>query len=401
MSTYEYVAWDGSGNCREGVHQASCEEEVLSYLRQGLLTPVSVREVAPAVKQKKKSAVRHKRVTSVELSTFCWQLSTMLSGGLSITTAIETIADEIQNDYFSGVLREISAGLEQGRSMTECVRDYPRVFNNLSSAIIMAGDTSGSLADSLQRLAEYYDSKDKLSRKVKGALAYPIFVLCFIMVVIVVLMTLIIPRFTQMFKEFNGTLPAFTRAFMAVYEGLMQNSPFIVIGLILASAAFLMYRKTPKGRLHLCAISLKLPMVGKIQLMAFVATFCKTLSTLISAGVPLLDAFQILAGMTNNDLIRKGVLDTREKMVAGVNISASMQEASFFPAVAVKMAQIGENSGSLASVLLKTSEYYEKKVDALVSMMLGILEPALIIVVGGIVLVVILAMYLPIFSMSV
>ncbi|HOK94840.1 MAG TPA: type II secretion system F family protein [Anaerohalosphaeraceae bacterium] len=135
--------------------------------------------------------------------------------------------------------------------------------------------------------------------------------------------------------------------------------------------------------------------------MAFVASFCKTLSTLIGAGVPLLDAFGILAEMTNNDLLRKGVLDTRDKMVEGVSISQSMEQIGFFPGVAVKMAQIGENSGSLSSVMEKTAEYYEKKVDSLVSLMLGMLEPVLIITVGAIVLVVILAMYLPIFSLSV
>jgi type IV pilus assembly protein PilC len=401
MSTFEYVAWDGSGNCREGVRQASSEDEVLSYLRQELLTPVSVREIAGVPKQKKKAAVRYRRVKSADLSTFCWQLSTMLSGGLGITTAIETIAEEIQNEYFSKVLQEIAAGLEQGRSMTECVQDHPKVFNKLSAAMIMAGDTSGSLTESLQRLADYYESKDKLSRKMKGALAYPIFVVSFIMVVITVLMTLIIPRFATMFKEFNGTLPVFTRAFMTFYHVIMSHSPFIIAGLVLSIFAILLYGKTPTGHRNLCRISLQLPLLGKIQLMAFVATFCKTLSTLISAGVPLLDAFQILAGMTNNDLMRQGVLDTREKMEAGVSISTSMEEVGFFPGVAVKMAQIGENSGSLSSVLQKTSEYYEKKVDSLVSMMLGILEPALIIIVGGIVLVVILAMYLPIFSMSV
>lgn len=400
MSTFEYVAWDESGNCREGVHQAAGEEEVLSYLRQERLTPVSVTETATQ-KHEKKSAVGYKRVRSPDLSTFCWQLSTMLAGGLPITSAIETIAEEMPNPYFGYVLREMANGLEQGRSMTECIRENPRVFSKLCSAIIMAGETSGSLTASLQRLAEHYESKDKLARKVKGALAYPIFVVSFIIIIVIVLMTLIIPRFSTMFEQFNGKLPAFTRGFMAVYYALMHNSPFIIVGAVAAVIGVVLYGKTEKGHRHLCKLSLKAPIFGKIQLMAFVATFCKTLSTLITAGVPLLDAFQILAGMTNNDLLRQGVLDTREKMSAGVSISGSMQEVGFFPGVAIKMAQIGENSGSLGSVMEKTSEYYEKKVDGLVSMMLGLLEPFLIISVGAIVLVVILAMYLPIFSMSV
>jgi len=400
MKTFEYVAWDYSGNCQEVVRQAASQEELLSFLRSQELTPAVITEVVGSV-QEKTAPVRYKKVKSVELATFCWQLSTMLSGGLSITSAIQTIADEISNPYFEDVLKSIGEKIEKGMSLTDCVKQYPKVFSKLCCAIIMAGETGGSLAVALERLAEHYENKDKLARKVKGAMAYPAFVVGFIVLIVIVLMTLIIPRFTTMFKEFNGELPAFTRGFMAVYDAIAHNALYIVFGLVAAGIGLSLYARTRRGHLHFCKISLSLPIFGKILLMAFVASFCKTLSTLIGAGVPLLDAFGILAEMTNNDLLRKGVLDTRDKMVEGVSISQSMEQIGFFPGVAVKMAQIGENSGSLSSVMEKTAEYYEKKVDSLVSLMLGMLEPVLIITVGAIVLVVILAMYLPIFSLSV
>jgi type IV pilus assembly protein PilC len=232
-------------------------------------------------------------------------------------------------------------------------------------------------------------------------MAYPMFVVSFIVVIVIVLMTLIIPRFSLMFEEFNGELPAFTRGFMAVYDGIVSNIIYILVGAAGLVLGAITYGKTKKGHEKFCQLTLSVPIFGKIILMAFVAMFCKTLGTLIGAGVSLLDAFSILADMTNNELLRRGVLETREKMVEGKNISQSMEEVGLFPGVAIKMAQIGENSGSLSSVMEKTSEYYEKKVDTLVSLMLGMLEPILIITVGGIVLVVILAMYLPIFSMKV
>jgi type IV pilus assembly protein PilC len=325
----------------------------------------------------------------------------MLSGGLSITSAIQTIGDEMPNPYFEHLLKTMADKIEKGMSLTDCVRHYPKVFGKLCCAIIMAGETGGSLVTALERLAEHYENRDKLIRKVRGAMAYPAFVVGFIVLIVVVLMTLIVPRFATMFEEFNGELPAFTRAFMALYEGLASNVLFILIGTAAIVVSLIVYGKTKKGHTHYCKLTLSAPIFGKIVLMAFVAMFCKTLSTLIGAGVSLLDAFQILAEMTNNDLLREGVLQTREKMVEGKNISKSMEEVGFFPGVAIKMAQIGENSGSLSSVMEKTSEYYEKKVDSLVSMMLGMLEPVLIITVGAIVLVVILAMYLPIFSLSV
>ena len=400
MSTFAFVAWDEAGTCQEGTLQAATEEELLDLLRGQQLTPVSVTKVH-TFQEKTKRSTPYKKVKSAELSTFCWQLSTMLAGGLPITTAIQTISEEIGNPYFECVLQDIAGNLEGGMALTDCVKEYPKVFSKLGCAIIMAGESSGSLTESLQRLAEHYESRDALAKKVRGALMYPAFVVAFIVVIVVVLMTLIIPRFTTMFEQFNGELPAFTRGFMAVYDTLMSNSLFILGGAVAGFIGISFYGKTKKGHENLCKLMLKAPLFGKIILMAFVAMFCKTLSTLIAAGVPVLDAFQILAGMTSNDVLRDGVLSTREKMVEGISVSRSMEQVGFFPGVAVKMTQIGENSGSLSSVMEKTSEYYEKKVDSLVSALLGMLEPVLIIVVGGIVLVVILAMYLPIFSMSV
>jgi type IV pilus assembly protein PilC len=396
MKTFEYVAWDHLGNCKEGVRQAPSQDELLSHLRAEELTPAVINEVV-GNPSKKTAEVRYRKVKSVELATFCWQLNTMLSGGLSITSAIQTIADEIANPYFEYILKNMARQIEKGMSFTDCVRQYPKVFGKLCCAIIMAGETGGSLTSSLERLAEHYENRDKLIRKVRGAMAYPAFVVVFIIAIVIVLMTLIIPRFSMMFEEFNGELPAFTRGFMAVYDAIAQHTLHIIIvtaGLVLGLIG---YTKTKTGHEKFCRFMLSVPIFGKIILMSFVSMFCKTLGTLIGAGVSLLDAFGILAEMTNNDILRRGVLQTKEKMAEGKNISQSMEEVGFFPGVAIKMAQIGENSGALGSVMEKTSEYYEKKVDTLVSMMLGMLEPALIITVGGIVLIVILAMYLPIF----
>ena len=400
MKIFEYVAWDQSGNCKEGVCQATSQDDLLTRLRSENLTVVEATEVVSA-RQGKKSQIPYKKVKAQDLATFCWQLNTMLAGGLSITGAIETIADEITNPYFEYILKKMSGQIEKGMSFTDGVRQYPKVFSKLACAIIMAGETGGSLTDSLERLAEHYENRDKLIRKVRGAMAYPCFVVGFVILIVIALMTLIIPRFSLMFEEFNSELPAFTRGFMAIYDGIIHYA--LHIGVITAALVIglTMYGKTKKGHEKFCQFALSVPVFGKIILMSFVAMFCKTLGTLIGAGVSVLDAFNILAEMTNNDLLRQGVLDTRGKMAEGKNISQSMDEVGFFPGVAIKMAQIGENSGSLAAVMGKTAEYYEKKVDGLVSLMLGMLEPILIITVGGIVLVVILAMYLPIFSMSV
>lgn len=399
MNTYEYVAWDQAGECKQGIKSAASEEQILTMLRDEQLTPVSVSEVI--VKSKNgKGSLKGSRVKSHDLSAFCWQLGTMIGGGLPITTAILTIADEMPNRSFERVCKDIAGQLERGESLADSVAVHEKVFGRLGCAMIMAGESSGSLTSSLQRLAEYYENRDKLVRKVRGALAYPLFVIGFIVVIITVMMTLIIPRFSLMFEELGDKLPAFTRVFMAVYSGLMHNSPFILVALTAVVIGLIAYSKTKVGHKNMCRLMLKIPMFGKILLMAFVATFCKTLGTLIGSGVSVIDAFTILAGMTTNDVLTQGVLDTRDRLMKGINISQSMETAGFFPGVAVKMVRIGEESGSLSSVLEKTSEYYARKVELLISSLLGLLEPILIVAVGAIVLVVLLAMYLPIFSMS-
>ncbi len=400
MGNFEFVAWDQNGARHAGFKQANTEQDVIGLLRHEGLTPVSVVPVAAPSVAKKRTTVRYRRVKAQTLAAFCWQLGTMLEGGLPITVAIETVASEMENPYFEDVLRDIALQLENGMPISECIKAYPRVFNTLSYAMIQAGESSGSLNLALERLTRYYENKDKLVRKVKGALAYPIFVVVFVILIVTALMTFIIPRFTVMFDEMDGELPVFTRGFMCVYDVIMANAPFIIVGGIGITAAVVLYSKTSGGHYRLCHLGLKMPIFGKIKIQAFVAIFCRTLSTLISAGVPILDAFDILANMTNNDVFKIGVLETRERLVEGASVSASMSAGEFFPGVAVKMAHIGEQSGSLPDVLEKASEYYEKKVDTLVSAMLGLMEPILIVSVGSIVLLVVLAMYMPIFTMG-
>jgi len=402
MNNYQFTAWDQAGNKLEGLKQATREEDVINDLRNQGFIPVSISQTTGSRSKKKtgQPSVRYKKVKAQALSTFCWQLGTMLDGGLGITTAMETIASEIENRYFGHILKSISTQIESGTPLSECIQRYPKVFNNLCVAMIQAGESGGSMCYSLQKLSEYYANKDKLARKVKSALSYPIFVVGFVILIVIAMMTFIIPRFTSMFDQMQGELPAFTRGFMYVYDSLMVNSPYIVIGIIAIVSSIVLYGKTKNGRYRLCHLGLRIPLFGKIKLQAFVSVFCRTLSTLTASGVPMLEAFSILANMTDNDVLKEGIIATKEKLVEGSSISASMSMNDIFPDVAIKMTQIGEQSGSLSAVMEKTSEYYERKVDYMVTSMLSLMEPILIVSVGSIVLLVILAMYLPIFTMG-
>jgi type IV pilus assembly protein PilC len=399
MKTFKYTGCDSVGSRKEGLTQANSANDIIAWLRERGLTPVCVQEIVEAVKQVPKKQ-RRRRIKSADVAALCWQLTTMVEGGIPITTAIETISSDIENLQLQGVLHQILDKMRSGENFSGGIAEFPKVFDQLSRAIVLAGETGGNLPGALKRVAEHFDSRDRLAKKVKGAMAYPIFVLCFIILVVTGIMTFIIPRFRAIFDQFGGKLPAFTQAFMGFYDFIRFNIIYIIGSVFLIAFAGVFISKTTKGHYLYSKMALRIPLLGKIFSQAFIAGFCKTMATLLAAGVSVLEVFDILATMTKNDVMRDAVICSREHIVQGSNVSLSLASAGFFPNMVVKMVQVGEESGSLPQVLERTSDYYERKVDAAIGTILGLLEPIMIVTVGGIVLVVILALYLPIFSMG-
>jgi len=399
MQSYKYIARDLSGVRKEGFRQAVSPNDVLAYLREQGLTAVSVSEISASVRQGRRVSHR-KRIKSSELSALCWQLTTMVEGGIPITTALDTISEDIENLYLQEILRQILERMERGETFSDSMSEFPKVFNRLSCAMVLAGETGGTMPESLRRLAEYFDSRDKLTKKVKGAMAYPVFVVTFIIVIAVFIMAFIVPRFSVIFDQFGGELPAFTRGFMGVYDMLRLNLVYIIGFILLLIISGVLISRTRKGHYLFCRIALGVPLLGKVISQAFVVMFCKTMATLLAAGVSVLEVFDILSAMTDNDIIKDAIICTKERVVGGSNISMGMAESGFFPNMVVKMMQVGEESGSLSKVLNRTADYYERKVDSMITTLMSLLEPIMIVAVGGIVLTVVLALYLPIFSMG-
>jgi len=324
----------------------------------------------------------------------------MLEGGIPVATALDTIAEDTENSNLQHVLQQLSEKVKKGQPLSESIAEFPKVFNRLSCAMVLAGETGGNLAGAMGKLAEYFDTRDKLARKVKGAMVYPVFVLSFIVLIVIFIMAFIIPRFRIIFKQIGGDLPAFTRGFMGFYDILHYNLPYIIGFVIFLVVIAVLTNKTEKGHYLFSRITLAMPLFGKVFRQAFVTTFCKTMSTLIAAGVSVLEVLDILSGMTDNDIIKSAIIRTREHIVEGSNVSSSMDSVGFFPNMVIKMIRVGEESGSLPTVLERTGVHYERKVDSTITIMTSMLEPIMIVTVGVIVLVVVLALYLPIFTMS-
>lgn len=399
MKSYKYIARDSSGTRKDGLTQAACTNDVLSWLRQQSLTPVSVNEISTAAKEKRIRSGR-KRIKAADLAALCSQLTTMLEGGIPITSALSIVAEDIENSQLQQVLKQVAERMQKGEPFSESMAKFPRVFNQLACAIVLAGEIGGNLAGALQRLADYFENRDKLISKVRSAISYPIFMFTFIVLLVIFIMTFIIPRFRSIFAELGNDLPAFTKAFMMFYDGLRNNILYIIGMFILLIISVVIISKTKKGHSAFCRIALSLPLLGKMLSQAFVVMFCRTMATLLAAGVSVLEVFDILSSMTRNDIIKSAIIRTKEHIVGGSDVSLSMSVAGFFPNMVVKMVQVGEESGSLSTVLEKTAHYYERKVDATITLVMSLLEPMMIVTVGAIVMVIVLALYLPIFSMS-
>ncbi|MGA1980460.1 MAG: type II secretion system F family protein [Sedimentisphaerales bacterium] len=399
MKNYKYIVRDSSGQRKEGLKEAACSNDLLGWLREQGFTPVSVNEVAVGAKKTRRMALR-RRIKSADAASLCWQLTTMVEGGIAIPAALETLTGDIENLHLREVLQQILEKMRRGETFSASVSEFPEVFNRLACAMILAGETGGNLPEVLRRLAEHFDSRDKLTKKVKGAMVYPIFVIGFIVAIVIFIMAFIIPRFRVIFDQIGGKLPAFTRGFMGFYDILHHNLLYIIGSVLLLIVSMVVTSKTKKGHYLFSKIVLAAPLFGKLIKQSFVATFCRTMSSLVSTGVSVLDVFDILSGMTDNDIIKSAITRTRECVVGGLKISSSMAAVGFFPNMVIKMIQVGEESGSLATVLERTSDHYERKVDSTITVMTSMLEPIMIVSVGAIVLVVVLALYLPIFTMS-
>jgi type IV pilus assembly protein PilC len=400
MGAYKYIARDYNGNRKEGIKQASTAGDVLSWLREEGYTPISVDTMQAKVQQSRVARGRKRRIKSADLAALCWQLTTMVEGGIPITSALETISEDVDNLSLRRVLEDVLEKMHRGLPFSEALAEHPKIFNRLVVAMVSAGESSGALPQTLKSLAEYFDGRDDLQRKIVSAMAYPIFTLVFIVAIVVFIMAFIIPRFQAIFDMFGGELPAFTRGFMSFYDMLRFNVHYIIGGVLLIGISAVLINKTRKGHYFFCATALKLPLMGRVLSQGFVAIFCRTMGTLIGAGVSVLEVFDILADMTNNDIISSAIARTRSNIVEGANLSVSLASSGFFPNLVVKMMQVGEESGSLSRVLERTANYYERKVDSTVKTLISLMEPIMIVTVGSIVLVIVLALYMPIFTMK-
>ncbi len=397
MAEFVWEARARTGEVRKGMMEAESEDAVNQRLRGQQLQPTKVKKKGREISFQLGTGVGTK-----DIVTFTRLFATMIDAGLPIVQCLDILQGQTDNKHFAVVLRDVKASVEQGATFSDSLRRHPKVFDHLYVNLVQAGEVGGILDTILSRLAIYIEKAMKLKRQVRGAMAYPSIVIVVFILVLCILLIFVIPGFETMFKDFGAKdeLPALTKMVMAVSRGVVSNGLFFLMGLIGSVVGVTYTYRTPRGRKFIDRLLLRLPILGDVLRKIAVARFTRTLGTLLTSGVPILDALEIVAKTAGNVIVEEAIMYSRQKISEGKNMAQPLLETNVFPSMVVQMVGVGEQTGALDTMLNKIADFYEEEVDVAVSALTSMIEPAMMVGVGGTVGVVLIAMYLPIFSIA-
>ena len=402
MPTFAYAGRTRGGETVSGERVADNADAAVAALRrdQILVTRIApTKEKAGAVAASLTKGKLGKKVNPKNLAVFVRQFSVMIDAGLPLVQCLEILGTQEEDKNFSETILATRSDVESGASLADAMKKHPKSFDPLFTNMIAAGEAGGILDTILKRLATYIEKSVKLKGQVKSAMVYPVAVIVIAVVVVGVILWKVIPTFAALFAGLGAQLPLPTRIVIYLSDFLVNFMPFIIVGIGATGYAFKSYYGTPGGKHQIDKITLKLPVLGLLMRKIAVARFCRTLSTLLSSGVPILDGLDITARTSGNVIIEEAILQTRKSIERGETISAPLKETGVFPPMVTQMIAVGETTGALDTMLSKIADFYEEEVDTAVAGLLTLLEPIMIAFLGGIVGGIVIAMYLPIFDL--
>jgi type IV pilus assembly protein PilC len=398
MATYAFKALDLAGATTKGEMEAGDKQAVAAQLRSKGLIVVDIEEQAPA--NAGDILARFKRVKADELVIATRQLATMVNSGMSLLRALYIIEEQTENDKLREIWIDVRKDVEAGLALSDALRKHPDIFNDLYVAMVEAGETGGILDSTLLRVADQLEKDAALKRQIKAAMMYPSLIGGFAFVVLFALVAFLVPVFEKIFKDFGGELPAITK-FTVWLSHLFTERFYVLFGVVFAVVwLFRYWKNSERGRMQWDRLKLKFPMkIGDIVQKVALARFSRTFSGLIAAGVPMLEAIDITGKTSGNKVIEKAMNEVRDSVKKGGSLTAPMMDVpEAFPVMVTQMIAVGEETGALETMMTKVAEFYEEQVAAAVKALTSILEPIMIVAVGGIVGFIVIAMYLPMFK---
>jgi type IV pilus assembly protein PilC len=398
MPIYEWQGKTLKGETRTGVSRAESEPMLRALLRRdGVIVTKSAVKKETARKEKYNPK---KKISAMNVVLFTRQLSTMITSGLPLVQALDILANQIEDKDLRGIVREIKEKIESGSRFADALRDYPQCFDALYVNLVVAGEEGGMLDTVLSRLAVYMEKSVKLIKKVKSAMIYPISIIVVAIGVVMILLIFVIPVFEGMFKEMGGSLPAPTQIVVNLSRFVKATIHYMIGALIIAVFLFRRYYKTDSGRRKIDRLILKVPLFGVLAIKASVARVTRTLATLLSSGVAILESLVIVAKVAGNKVVEEALIVARARISEGKSMSEPLQESGVFPPMVVQMIQVGESTGALDNMLNKVADFYEEDVDNLVTNLTAMMEPMIMMFLGVVLGGLIIAMYLPIFKLG-
>ena len=398
MPVYQWVGTNKKKETRKGEMQAANEAVVRSNLVRLRITPTKI-------KKKPKDLFENvswlqPKVREKDIILFARQFSTMIDAGLPIIQCLEILHNQQNNKTFKRMIKEIKEKVEGGATLAEALKRFPKHFDDLFVNMIAAGEAGGILDAILRRLAAYMEKAAKLKSQVKGAMTYPIVTLIIAVVVLAVILVFVIPVFEEMFADFGGELPVPTQIVVTASEIAKSKILYIIIGLVIFAFAFRKAYKTEKGQDIVDDLLLKIPVFGELLRKVAVAKFTRTMGTMLSSGVAILEALDIVAKTAGNRTIEKAVYDVRSGIAEGRTMADPLLESGVFPAMVCQMISVGESTGALDAMLEKIADFYDEEVDQAVENMTALIEPFMLVFLGTTIGGLVVAMYLPIFKMA-
>ena len=408
MAIFNYLTKDSEGNRKEGEIRADSLDGAIQKLTSNGQMVISLKEtddtfdfLGPFLDEIQLSIEKAKnRVPLSNIVFFTRQLATMFSAGLTLERAIQSLGAEEKHRKFKKVLTSVSENIRKGLNLSESLARHPGVFNTLFIAMVKAGEVSGNLNEILEQLSSYLENLDDTRRKVKSAMNYPIFMILFLIAMLMVMLLVIIPKFSQVYSQLGAGLPAATRQMIDLSNWFGANVGFLAFMIFLSFSTLWLISKTQRGGFTLDTIKLKIPVFGALIEQSILNKFCKTFGILIGAGVPVLETTALLRKVVDNRVYAKAIDDASDLIRDGYNISTALRRTEVFPSILLQLASTGEDTGELDDLLDRAADYYQKQVDALVERMTTLIEPLLILLVGGIIALMVVLTYLPVFHLG-
>ena len=397
MPVYKWEGKTAKGAVKKGEMEGPSEAAVRIHLRQQNIIPT---KISSKGKEIHIPSPFKKKVKQKSVAIFTRQLATMIDAGLPLVQSLEILSSQQETKTFKDVLRGIKEDVEGGSTFAGALKKHPATFNELYTNLVVAGEEGGILDNILNRLASYIEKSEALKKKVKSALVYPATIVAVAVIVVMILMIFVIPIFEQMFKSAGNALPLPTLIVVAISNMVKKYILIFIPALILFFYLFKKYYQTQNGKAVIDRILLKLPVFGLLIRKIAVARFSRTLGTLVSSGVPILDGLTIVSRTAGNKTIETAILNARASIREGETIAEPLGRSNIFPPMVIQMISVGESTGALDSMLSKIAEFYEEEVDVAVANLTSLLEPLLMCFLGVVIGGVVIAMYLPIFNMA-